>query len=221
MYNMKTLLKASIISIMGVSSILSTEGLYAGISLGLVSLNVDLDRNLQYSGHNNSKLSTECQSGGLMLGYNYLIEPTSLMIGLELNLQNNIMQASKEEKTLTPSVNHITTVRTNNSMGGFLRIGVVINEMIIYGKMGISKANWKLRFQDKSDIDKPTETIRSVNSYGYSCGFGVDYRLNEKWSMGIDHIVSKHNPIKLSHQVGEFKMTPTINTTSLRLIYIF
>lgn len=211
------LLSSVVASIVSTSS---TEGLYTGLSFGQTFSSIDLKRTLgQFS--DLSEMSNNTPNAGTFIGYNHLVEGTPVLVGLEFAAQNHTMTHEKKDNVSTPYVNYLTKASTNNSMIGFVRMGVVINDMLFYGKIGVVKTNWTLSFKDKSESASLSSSSRKLNSYGMGYGFGIDFSLNKHWAVGVDYKVSDHTEMKLSHDIGECVMTPTLHTSTLRLIYSF
>jgi len=211
------IIKACIITLSVHSSICATDKLYAGISIGQTSSHINLDRDLTIGSKDSSNMGKDAFNSGIFMGYNYLIEPP-LFIGIEVGAQNHNIESIREENTFPPYVHYETRVRTNNSLIGSLKMGIVVKDLMIYGKGGIVRTNWNVNFSEK-----PKEYSKSdkITKDGLIFGFGIDYNLNPNWAIGVDYTVANYPNLKLTHDVGEFKMSPCLRTTTFRLTYLF
>jgi len=189
--------------------------------MGETSSHFNLDRNLAIGRKDSSNIGKDSFNYGLFVGYNYLIKESPIFIGVEIGAQNHNLEATKGENTFPPFVNYVTTVRTNNSLSGVFKLGIVVKDLMIYGKGGIVRTNWMMNFVDKGNFRGDSAISQKFTKDGSIFGFGVDYSLNPNWSMGIDYTVSNYPTIKLVHRLGEFKMHPSLRTTTFRLSYLF
>jgi opacity protein-like surface antigen len=115
----------------------------------------------------------------------------------------------------------MTKVRTNNSINGIFKLGIVVKDLMIYGKGGIVRTNWMMSFVDKGNFRAESSISQKFTKDGSLLGFGIDYNLNSNWSIGVDYTVANYPNLKLVHRLGEFKMYPSLRTTTFRLSYLF
>lgn len=215
------LAKASLIALSLSASVFSTDSLYAGVSMGETSSHFSLDRDLAIGRKDSSNIGKDSFNYGLFVGYNYLIKESPIFIGVEIGAQNHNLEATKGESTFPPFVNYVTKIRTNNSLSGVFKLGIVVKDLMIYGKGGIVRTNWMMNFVDKGNFRADSAISQKFTKDGSLFGFGVDYSLNPKWSIGVDYTVANYPNLKLVHRLGEFKMNPSLRTTTFRLSYAF
>lgn len=215
------LISGAVVSLILSSTSNATDSLYVGVNFGKAALNIDLERSLAIGSRDKSNLGNASTMAGAFIGYNHTISGTPLFVGLEGGVANHRLDMKKEENTFPPYVNYVTTVKTDNAFFGIAKVGVIIRDLLGYVKVGTSTANWRVNFKDQSNPNVKSESTRKFNGSAFISGFGVDYRLNPNWVMGIDHTVYDYKELNLSHAVGEFKISPTLHTTTARLIYSF
>jgi len=202
------------------STAIASDGMYAGISLGNVHAQADVNRTA-LNGLNYSSNSGKNSGGaGAFAGFNHAITGTPLFIGLEANI------ASNNSSVLLNQVHGVNfqekmTAQTKYSLSGAFKLGVSVNDLMLYVKAGVFKSQWRLNHQGHNPYAGNYASVIKTNSYGSVYGFGADHKLNNNWGIGIDHTVNTSQTI--SYQVADqaAKIDPVISTTSLRLTYTF
>lgn len=205
----------------GCAPLLATDQLYIGLNTGRTSAHIELDRNFINLLADSSHMGQDAIHAGAFIGYNHLITETPVFVGLEFSIANHSLQSLKGENTFPFFVNYATQIKTNNSYGGVVRVGIVIKDILIYGKGGIVMTNWTTSFLDKSDETISNTVSKRHNKIGATFGFGMDYNLTSNWAIGIDHTMISYPSLFLKHKVGTFKFSPLLYMTNLRLIYKF
>lgn len=205
---------------MGSSPILSSEGLYIGISTGTSSAQVKVDQTkrnfLKYSADTGKSGTTF----GAFLGYNHLIQESPLFIGLEggVNSTNLKMSLSQDHGVI---FDEKMSANTKYSLHGVFKFGIVINDLMVYAKGGVFRSQWRLSFEGRHPNTKTFSKLIKTNSYGSVYGFGADYKINKNWGIGIDHTINTSQTLDCQLPNGSAIISPVINTTSLRLSYNF
>jgi len=205
---------------MGVSPILSNEGLYIGIRTGTSSGHIKIDKTernfLKYSADTGKSGTTF----GAFLGYNHILQGSPLFIGLEggFNLTDLKMSLCQDHGILFDEKINATT---KYSMHGVIKFGVVINDLMVYAKGGFFRSQWRLSFEGRRPNAKTFSKLIKTNSYGSVYGFGADYKVNKNWGIGLDHTVNTSQTLDCQLPNGSATISPVINTTSLRLSYHF
>lgn len=215
------LAKALLVILVLSASTFSTDNLYVGVSMGQTSPHFKLNRDLAIERSDSSNLGKGALATGIFVGYNHLIQESPLFVGFEIGAQNHTLEVKKEENTFPPFVHYLTKVQTNNSLTAVAKIGIVVKDLLIYGKGGIARTNFKMNFADLSISHKPSYVSENFKKYGTILGFGVDYNINPNWGIGVDYTVANYSNLKLAHKVGNFKMSPSLRTTTFRLNYRF
>jgi len=203
------------------SPLIATDQLYIGLNTGKTNTHIDLERNFISLLTDSSNMGQNTIHTGTFIGYNHLITETPLFVGLEFSIANHSLHSLKGENTFPAFVNYETHIKTNNSYGGVIRLGIVIKDILIYGKGGIMMTNWTTSFVDKSDRTINNMVSQKYNKMGTTLGFGMDYNLTPQWAIGIDHTIISYSPLFLTHKIGTFKFSPLLSMTNLRLIYKF
>lgn len=201
---------------------LSMEGLYAGISMGTSNAQADINRTTKFHFSSTSNAGMSGKNIGAFLGYNHLIEQTPLFIGLEtgINSHNLNISLNKDHGVL---FSERMIINTKYSMSGLFKFGVVVKDLMIYAKAGIFRSQWRFNLKGRHPNGRTFASLIKSNSYGSIHGFGADYKMNDKWSIGIDHSINTCQTLNLDFNelAGAAKIDPMISTTSMRLTYTF
>lgn len=197
--------------------------LYTGINIGKSSAKLEFKRDIPGDRNDSADLGNNGMGGGLFIGYNHMITETPIIVGIEIGAQNHNLEVFKEETNNL--VNQVTKVKTNNSFTGTIKLGIAVKDILFYGKAGMTLTNWtstfKLTFVNRAADNWNTDVSKKFNKYGIIFGGGIDFKLNSNWAIGIDHTITNYPTLKLPHPKWGFKVNPSIQTTSLRLMYIF
>lgn len=201
-------------------TVLASDGLYAGIALGNVHTQADVNKTAINGLNYTSTTGKNCAGFGAFMGFNHPIEGTPLFMGLEANVNSNnsnvilsqVHGFHFEEKM---------TAQTKYSLSAVFKLGVSINDLMIYAKAGVFKSQWRLSYEGHNPYVAQYSSATKTNTYGSVYGFGADHKLNNNWGIGIDHTVQTSQSIDYKVADLSTKIDPVINTTSLRLTYIF
>jgi opacity protein-like surface antigen len=195
------------------SSSLASDCLRMGVSLGF-SHHKTKSRNLSLPKMKPlDKFSKSAPSAGVFLGYDHLISETPLFIGLEAAINNHNSEKTRHGLYWPPG-HYELKIKTNNSLTGSLRLGVLSKNVLIYAKTGIASTNWQTTI--KAPIGDKQTNFKKV---GYLVGGGLECKMNRNFSFGIEHQFIKSNNLGNIHPQINIKMSPTLQITSLRLIY--
>lgn len=198
-----------------------TDSFYAGLGIGQTSSNFNLERDMEVGGADRSSLGADTPSYSIFAGYNYGIKETPILIGAELSATNHNLEARKGEYTLRVIKHYTTTIQSNNSLGACLKMGITIKDLLIYAKAGISHTNFKMNFvNSNSRGEDPIMTHSKFTKTGTVLGGGIDYKINEKWMIGMEHATTNYSKLKLYTQEGNFKASPLFHTTLFKLTYL-
>jgi len=224
------LVKVSIVTLALSCYVSAMDKWYIGASMGKSDFHFSLDRDLTInqpafffieSRKDSSNMDKKSFNCGFFAGYNYLIKQTPLFIGFEIGAQNYSLEATQEERTFPPFVNYRTKIRANNSLNGIFKIGIFIKDLMIYGKAGIARTKWTISFIDNNNEIGGSFSSQKFIKHTSLFGFGIDYILNSNWSIGMDCNMAHYPNLKLTHPIGEFKVSPSVGTTTFRLSYLF
>lgn len=196
------------------SSSLASDSLRVGVSLGF-SYHKTKSKNLTLAKVKQlDKFSVSAPAAGAFLGYDHLISETPLFIGLEAAITNHNSEKTRSGLYWPSGQTYELKIKTNNSLRGSLRLGVLSKNILVYAKTGIASTNWQTTI--KAPIgDKQT----NFKKYGYLFGAGLECKMNDNFSFGIEHEFIKSNKLGNIHPHLNIKMSPTLQITSLRLIY--
>lgn len=189
---------------------LSLDTLRVGISLGSSAHNT-CAKSLTYN--EKTKFKKPSHYASVFVGYDHLIKETPIFLGVEAEVSNHKAEKSKDGYFVTPATFKIST---NNSITGSLRMGTVIKNILLYGKTGISSTNWKTTFEGNNIIQH-----KRYQKYGSLIGGGIECILNKNFSFSFEHTFTNYNTIEKIPPDTQLKLSPAIQTTSLRLIYNF
>ncbi len=216
------IVKSLALTVATCTAVSGTEGLYAGINMGQSFAQAGMERKSLSTIKNVSSSGDKGVSVGAFIGYNHLIQETPLFIGLEVGVENHNLKIDQEENTSPPvPINHKTVAKTNNSFTGIGKFGIIVKDLMIYAKAGVVKTNWMLSYSASYNNALGIDNTVKPNKYGSIFGFGIDYKLNKSWLIGVDHSIKSYPDVKLIGSIGNVSINPTINTTSFRLIYSF
>jgi len=215
--SLNRIIKALMLTIATSTAVLGNEGLHVGIDIGQSFTQGDMVRKSGDHLRHSSNAGNKNGNVGAFIGYNHLIQDTPLFVGLEFGVQNHNLKINKEEHM----VRYSTIAKTNNSFTGVGKIGIIIKDLMVFTKFGLVKTNWDLQFKTNAGMGPPTTNRVKTNEYGTIYGFGVDYKLNTNWGIGVEYTVKTYSSLKLKSSVGIVTFKPTINTTSFRLMYSF
>jgi opacity protein-like surface antigen len=218
---MKILNKVAIALIaLSSTTTLSSEGLYAGIGFGLSNLQADKSKD----SHDNISYFINSGSNGTVtgtfLGYNHLLTGSPLFIGLEGGAQIHNLKTHLNQSHDGDALEK-ADAKIDHSFSGVFKFGIVINELMVYGKAGITKAMTRLNYFSDCHNIEPFNEIKKTYAYGSIYGFGMDFKVNPNWKIGVDHAISTYNHIDVDLPNGTARVDPIVSTTSLRLTYVF
>lgn len=203
-----------------IASIQSTHSVadrpYIGIGIGQTASHYNVNRHMAFSRQQSSNLGKHGFHGGVFAGYNYLIKESPLLIGAEIGAQLHSLEALKEDKA-----HYSTKIKASNSFTALMKMGICVNELVIYGKCGFSQTNFEINYIDATDSDKPLAHSRKLKKDGLVVGGGIEYNINPNWIIGVDYAVSTYPNLKLNYDVGQIKVQPSLQTTTFRLSYVF
>lgn len=196
----------------------SLDKFFIGLNVGRTFSDAQINHELPIKINRSSKLGDDDFIVGGFLGYNNSIEDTPLFVGFELGGNYHHMVLSKEEQAFPPFAHHVTNIKTNASILGALKFGLIVKDLLFYVKGGAAWTNWSFKFSDRTTHAWKEKTIYSQKT-GVLMGCGLDYVLNKNWLLGIEYINSSYPELRLNPHVGKMKASPTIHNCMLRLIY--
>ncbi len=163
-----------------------------------------------------NKFKKQDPSVGAFIGYDHLVSETPIFIGLEagVNNQNSEKTQYAYESSCAYNSSGSLKLKTNNSAIGSLRIGVVAKDILIYAKTGLSSTNWQVLIKGPSG-DRQT----NYQKLGHVFGFGLECSMNPNFSFGLEYQFTRHNVLRNMYPELNTKISPTTQTTALRLIY--
>lgn len=202
----------ALVTLYTISSAVSFETIRLGFNIGNSHLEAKLKalENL-----NVQKLKKDSYYAGVFMGYDHLIPETPLFVGIEGELSNHIMEVNARKDYDTDLIASLKLV-SNNSKIASLRLGLSINQSLIYGKVGIAQTNFNIRVTTPKGI-----LYRKKEKLGMVMGAGLEVFLNKNYSVGIEHTFNDYNAIERIHPKTMARLIPTIHVTKLRLVYSF
>jgi opacity protein-like surface antigen len=205
----------SILALTACGATLASEGFYFGAGVGKSFMYGEVKNSMPME---HAKLRKRGYLGSAFVGYNHLIKDTPMIIGLEVSFQNHAM---KKKINGTAPYRYTLSVSTNNSIMGHIKLGFNVNNISFYCKGGIAQTNFKSLYiaMEKEKQTKPKKI-------GSSVGIGVEAKLNDNFSMGIEHLYNQYSYLSgIAPDFGipnsKVRFKPETHTTSLRLVYNF
>jgi opacity protein-like surface antigen len=209
-------IKAALLALAVCASTSATDQLYAGVSMGKNTALIDCDRSASGAvSIDHSSLADNSPNAGFFIGYDHLITETPLFVGVEVIAQFVNLEITKK-KDLMHAGTGTLKAELKNSFSGFLKLGVAIKDLLLYAKAGVTLPNFRSTFNNKEQ-----NIVKNPKNPSPVFGFGIDYNLNKNWSLGVDHTFTKYTTFKFETTLGDMKLSPSLHTTNLRLIYRF
>lgn len=203
-----------LITLVTLSNSFSCDSIRMGLSLG-GAYHSTKAKNIHTS--DRDKFIKSAPSVGFFLGYDHLISETPLFFGGEIGINNH---NSEKTRFLTGgSYPAQLKLKTNNSFTGSIRLGIKVNDTLLYVKWGASSTNWQTRVTISKN--QYPQNQRNYQNMGYIGGFGLESRMSPNFSIGIEHEYTFNNEIKNLHPNIPLKLRPIVQTTGVRLIYNF
>jgi outer membrane immunogenic protein len=193
------------------------EGLYAGLSLGILSGTASPDTAIEHAGYfsiNNSrsdkeqinpilqrKVEDSGVAGSLLVGYN--IRSGNLVYGVEADLTSpastmsetasNVVYDSFPTKTFTTK----TTVESGFAFSIRPKIGYINGDFLLYASAGPTVARFKTthRYTDTVGSGIDYEFKDTQTSVGLSATIGADYAVSDSWVVRGDYVYSHYSDI--------------------------
>lgn len=202
----------SVLTLFESSSSLSSDCLRIGVGVGSSYHQTKLK---VISTRQETKLDKRDPLVGAFIGYDHSINETPLFIGLETGINNH--NSEKTQHACDPKKSMFSArVKTNSSLIGALRIGVVAKDVLLYAKTGMSSTNFQTLIKSSAG-DKQT----NYQKVGYVFGLGLECKMNRNFSFAIEYQTTTHNRLRNMHPAIDLKISPVTHITDLRLIYSF
>lgn len=197
------------------------DKLFVGVNAGIISSNTETQE-MKNRIKDTDGIQKHNFYGGIFTGYNHLIEGTPVFVGTEISMQMYDMDSSKERTLILPYTNYSVSVKSNKSAAAVIKLGLVINDAIIYGKAGLSYAYFMTRVVDRGTT-AARESVAEKKSHRYApvLGLGLDFRLNNNWIIGVDYTVASYSSFSVPSASGNLNFSSTVQMKSLRLVYSF
>jgi opacity protein-like surface antigen len=193
--------------------------LYTGIGIGVTSAKADLS--YKTLGHSSDlvKVGGEGPNYGVFLGYHYAIQESPLFVRAEIGAQHHNLSFIQDEKIHGVHIKSHTYLKTNNSLVYKLKGGVLIKDLMIHGSFGVANTNWRMSLSFEGGTSKGAS--EKFDRIGSLFGFGIDYKINPNWMVGMEHTFTEYKELKMQIDRCDFKMKPKIQVTNFRLTYVF
>jgi len=198
------------LTLSNISSVYGSDSLRLGLSFGVSNHRIS-SKNSKTD--EKSLFTKSVPASGVLMGYDHLIKDTPLFLGMEISGTNHNMEDTQEGSYYLP---YTMMVKTNNTISGSLRFGVMANDTLLYGKLGGASTNFQVVVNAKRD-----ENRVSYQKMGYISGFGMENKLNANFSLGFEHEYTFHRHIQNMKPGLCVRLKPIVQKTSFRLIYNF
>lgn len=205
----------AILTLTTLCSSVASDNLRIGLALGGAFHRTYVKTELELG---KDKVTTSSVAAGVFVGYDYHIKETPLFLGAELALTNH--NAEKEQYLIcSPYSAGSFKLKTNNSLTGVLRFGVIANQtgndILLYGKAGLSSTNWTTTVKEQDEYQN------SFQKYGLVTGFGMDSKVSQNFSIGWEHQYTFNSEMRRIHPTIKLKTKPIVQITSMRITYSF
>lgn len=156
---------------------------------------------------------------GVFCGIDHFIDKTPLFLGFELEARNHNYEKEEVVAQGTTDDYFSLRLRTNNSVKGALRFGIVSDDTLLYAKTGLHTYN----LQSTACLLGEPDSIKkeSFQKIGYIGGFGIEGRLNPNFSLGLEHEFAFGSEFKLTYHEEVAVAKPLTQITKLKLTYNF
>lgn len=212
----KTILLTSTI-VATLSCAFSSDNYRMGFSMGIAHHDIEVDSKATQEKTILIKSST---SHGVFVGLDHIIDQTPFLLGLELAGNNHNSEQEQIVRGRHSSKDYTLRLKTNNSLSGSLRIGVVCDETLLYAKTGLAWTNWQT---NSCLLGQPADKSQRSNftKVGVIGGLGVESKLNPNFYLGLEHELVFNSSFEFAHNGEVSKVNPMAQKTSLRLTYSF
>lgn len=212
----KTILLTSTI-IATLSGSLSSENYRMGFSMGIAHHDIEVENKATQEKTIFIKSST---SHAVFIGLDHIVDQTPFFLGLELAGNNHNSEQEQIVRGDNSSQDYTLRLKTNNSLSGSLRIGVVSEETFVYAKTGLAWTNWQA---NSCLVGEPADKSKKSNftKVGVIGGLGVESKLNPNVSLGLEHELVFSSAFEFAHNGEVSTVKPMAQKTSLRLTYNF
>lgn len=166
-------------------------GAYAGVSGGYGSSSVDGQYDMEdfdtgdifvVNGEGAFDFSPQNFLGSAHLGYNYQVG--NYVLGIEGDINGMKMTDTlvyrNDSDQLDIELNWVATVRG--------RAGILASEnLLVYATAGVAFADYVFKADDNIDDNDPADRgSRNLNAVGLALGGGLEYAINQSWSVRAD-----------------------------------
>lgn len=212
----KTILLTAV-TIATLSGALSSDNYRMGFSMGIAHHDIEVENKATQE---KTLFINSSTSAAVFVGLDHIIDQTPFFLGLELAADNHNSEQEQIVRGSDSSKDSTLRLKTNNSLSGSLRIGVVSDETFLYAKTGLAWTNWQTNScllgesADKSQKSNFTKV-------GVIGGFGVESKLNPNFSLGLEHELVFSNAFEFARNEVVSTVKPMAQKTSLRLTYNF
>jgi len=212
----KTILLTSII-IATLSGSLSSDNYRMGFSMGISHHDIEVENKATQQ---ETIFVKSSPSHAVFVGLDHIIDQTPFFLGLELAGNNHNSEQEQIVRGDDTSKDFTLRLKTNNSLSGSLRIGVVSDETFLYAKTGLAWTNWQT---NSCLCGEPADKSQKTNftKVGVIGGFGVESKLNSNFSLGLEHELVFSSAFEFAHNGELSKVNPMAQKTSIRLTYSF
>lgn len=171
-------------------------GFYAGGSLSYFAGHLNAD--IADPAPARSRAAFDALSGGIHLGYNYML-PSRFLIGVEADIlfpatlesDNILWWGNTPRSGLTETIDFISTMRA--------RAGYAFGNVLVYGTGGFAWSSG-----DVMRVDPVTGDERSTRDTrtGWTAGAGIEYAFQPNWTARFEYLYARLNPTSVTFDSG-------------------
>ncbi|MBL0942477.1 MAG: outer membrane beta-barrel protein [Alphaproteobacteria bacterium] len=193
---------------------------YVGLSVGYARHGVDPHIS---GGAKPSLLHKARRFGGVPAGLHFggeLFRNNDIFTALELGA--DFMSSSKRVAFSEGGDDYRYKVESGFSTELALKLGFTSWGFTPYGRVGLIGTHWSQRYTQTSPVAAHNVTAKKrMFKLGWAPGGGVIFKINQKWSSGVEYKYAMYKTHKLPIQGEHIRIKPRSHTVRWRLCYSF
>lgn len=153
---------------------------------------------------------------GIQGGYNMDLG-SGVLIGVEGTLSLNTLYSDQLVDVAPGPINQYeeTAFQWSGTIAG--RLGVLVTDnLMVYGKAGLAAASYGAKAHD---VPGPVETAVNNSIMGALIGVGVEYAVNDQWSVGTEYLYTNYGTSVRTNQFTTYNTAISTHTVLLNVNY--
>jgi outer membrane immunogenic protein len=162
------------------------------------------------------RFNTSGFTGGIQGGYNW--QSGNWVVGFETDFESFRSSGWTTVTSPAPLAGDTLSIKSSVSTDWLFtarpRLGIVTGNWLLYGTGGVAvtnlKANWSY-FNPAFGANYTESASASATKVGWTVGAGVETRIFDKWSLGIEYLYTKFGSVSASGVIGLPAVPPFSN----------